>query len=83
VWGVFQVIEDRVLGVKPLSFADDIGLLTQACLVDEACQKLQHAGEVAIKWGTANGVQFDPGKTEAALFTRQRGQILKDQVQRA
>jgi hypothetical protein len=28
VWGVFQAIEDRVPGVKPLSFADDIGLLT-------------------------------------------------------
>ena len=81
--GVFQAIEDRVPGVKPLSFADDIGLLTQASSVDEACQKLQLAGEVAIEWGTTNGVQFDPGKTEAALFTRQRGRILKDQVQRA
>jgi ribonuclease HI len=83
VRGVFQAIEDRVPGVKPLSFADDIGLLTQASSVDEACQKLQLAGEVAIEWGATNGVQFDPGKTEAALFTRQRGRILKDQVQRA
>jgi hypothetical protein len=78
---VFQAIEDRVPGVKPLSFADDIGLLTQASSVDEACQKLQLAGEIAIEWGAANGVQFDPGKTEAALFTRQRGKILKDQIQ--
>jgi hypothetical protein len=49
VWGVFQAIKDRILGVKALSFADNIGLLTQASLVDEACQKLQLAGEVAIK----------------------------------
>jgi hypothetical protein len=49
VQGVFQAIEDRVLGVKPLSFADNIGLLTQAYLVDKACQKLQLTGEVAIK----------------------------------
>jgi ribonuclease HI len=83
VRGVFQAIEDRVPGVRPLSFADDIGLLSQASSVDEVCQKLQLAGEVAIEWGTANGVQFDPGKTEAALFTRQRGRILQDQVKRA
>jgi hypothetical protein len=51
--------------------------------VDEVCRKLQLAGEVAIEWGAANGVQFNPGKTEAALFTRQRGRILQDQVQRA
>ena len=83
VRGVFQAIETRVPGVRPLSFADDIGLLTQASSVDEVCQKLQLAGEVAIEWGAANGVQFDPGKTEAALFTRQRGRILQDQVRRA
>jgi hypothetical protein len=52
----FQAIKDRVPGVKPLSFANNIGLLTQACSVDEACQKLQLAGEVAIKWGAVNGV---------------------------
>jgi ribonuclease HI len=83
VRGVFQAIETRVPGVKTLSFADDIGLLTRANSVDEACQQLQLAGEVAIEWGAANGVQFDPEKTEAALFTRQRGRILRDQVQRA
>jgi hypothetical protein len=56
VQGVFQAIEDRVPGVKALSFANNIGLLTQASLVDKACQKLQLVGEVAIEWGTTNRV---------------------------
>jgi ribonuclease HI len=81
--GVFEAIEARVSGVRPLSFADDIGLLTQASSIEQACRQLQQAGEVAIEWGAANGVQFDPEKTEAALFTRKKGRDLKDRFQRA
>jgi hypothetical protein len=81
--GVFEAIETSVPGVRPLSFADDIGLITKASSVDRVCRQLQLAGEVAIAWGNANAVQFDPKKTEAALFTRKRGQALRDQVQRA
>jgi ribonuclease HI len=80
---VFEAIEARVPGVRPLSFADDIGLLAQGSSVDQVCRQLQLAGEVAIEWGGADGVQLDPDKSEAALFTRQRGRDLRDQVQRA
>jgi hypothetical protein len=34
-------------------------------------------------WGQANGVKFDPAKTEAALFTRKTGRVLHDQIRRA
>ena len=81
--GVFKAIEARVPGIRPLSFADDIGLIAQGSSVGQVCAHLQLAGEVAIEWGSANGVQFDPEKTEAILFTRRKGQSLREQVQRA
>jgi hypothetical protein len=65
-------IENTVPGVRGLSFMDDQGLVTAANSVKEACKTLQHAAKVAIEWGVENGVQFDPNKTEAAFFTRQR-----------
>jgi ribonuclease HI len=83
VRGVFKAIEAKVPGVRPLSFADDMGLIAQGSSVDQVCRQLQLAGEVAIEWGGTNGVQFDPEKTEATLFTRKKGRSLRDQVQRA
>ena len=38
--GVFEAIEARVSGVRPLSFTDNIGLLTQASLIKQACRQL-------------------------------------------
>ena len=80
---VFHVIEEAVPGMGPLSFADDIGLVAAAGSVDQVCEKLQKAGEVAIQWGHENAVQFDAEKTEAMLFTRKRGRELREQTERA
>ena len=71
--GVFEAIEAAVPGVKALSFSDDVGIVAPAISVDQACKKLQRAGEAAIAWGRTNAVQFDTEKTEAMLFTRKRG----------
>jgi hypothetical protein len=81
--GVFEAMERAVPEVRPLSFADDIGLLAPGCSVQEACNKLQEAAKIAIEWGLSNLVQFEAEKTEAVLFTRKRGQELRDQIQRA
>lgn len=81
--GVFQAIEATVPGVSTLSFTDDIGIMARGSSVQDACESLQQAGEAAIQWGLINGVQFDPGKTEAGLFTRQRGRRLQAQIDRA
>ena len=70
IQGVFGAIETAVPGVQTISFTDDIGILARDTSVQGACESLQKAGEVSIKWGLENGVQFDPGKTEAGLFTR-------------
>ena len=76
-------IETAVPGVRGLSFVDDQGLVTAASSVKEACRTLQHAAKVAIDWGVENGVQFDPGKTEAAFFTRMRKDRYRRQIRGA
>lgn len=81
--GIFEEIERKIPGIKILSFADDIGLVTLGNSVNEVCEQLQRAGQVAIAWGQDNAVQFDAEKTEAALFTKKRGQQLNDQIRRA
>ncbi|KAL2012391.1 hypothetical protein VTN00DRAFT_5109 [Thermoascus crustaceus] len=81
--GIFEAVEAAVPGIRALSFADDIGLIASGTSVEQICKQLQQAGETAIAWGQANAVQFDEKKTEAVLFTRKRGQELRNQVQRA
>ena len=81
--GVFDVIERSVPGVRPISFADDMGLLAPGRSVEDVCRKLQEAARIAIEWGQSNLVQFEAEKTEAVLFTRKRGRDLRDQTERA
>uniref|UniRef100_A0A093V4Z1 Putative RNA-directed DNA polymerase from transposon X-element n=1 Tax=Talaromyces marneffei PM1 TaxID=1077442 RepID=A0A093V4Z1_TALMA len=76
-------IESAVPEVRGLSFVDDQGLVTAASSIREACKTLQHAAKVAIKWGVENGVQFDPSKTEAAFFTRQRESLFRRNIREA
>jgi hypothetical protein len=81
--GVFEAIEAAVPGVKALSFSDDVGIVAPASSVDQACEKLQRAGEAAIAWSRTKAVQFDTEKTETMLFTRKRGRQLREQVKQA
>lgn len=76
-------IEDAVPGVRGLSFMDDQGLITAARSVQEACETLQRAAEVAIDWGLENGVRFDPEKTEAAFFCRHRSDRYRRSLRQA
>ena len=80
---IFDTIEEAVPEIQLLSFADDIGLLAPGYSVQEVCEKLQRAPQVAIDWGEKNFVQCEAKKTEAVLFTRKRGQELRSQIQRA
>ena len=50
---------------------DDIGWWAEG-KDDEAVAKLSQAATVSIDRGSQNGVAFDHGKTEAALFSRRR-----------
>lgn len=81
--GVFRAIEAAVPGIRGLSFVDDIGLLIAGRSVAQVATYLEQAGNAAITWGRQNAVEFDAEKTEAVLFTRQRGRLLREQVQSA
>ena len=81
--GVFQAIEDLVPGIKPLSYADDLGSLAQGNSVSGVCRQLERAAAAAIQWGHANGVQFNPSKTEAVLFARSTGREFRKKVRLA
>ena len=83
VRGLAAAIEAAIPGVRGLSFVDDQGLVTAASSISEACRILQRAAKVAVDWGVENGVQFDPGKTEAAFFTRQHKDRFMRSVRRA
>ena len=48
---VFKVIKAAVPEVRALFFSDNIGIVASASSVDQACEKLQRAGEAAIVWG--------------------------------
>jgi len=70
--GIFDVMEQAATGISRLSFVDDIGWLVEGNGEEEVAAKLSEAAAAAMEWGRNNGVAFDPGKTEAAMFWRKR-----------
>jgi len=58
--------------VSGLSFVDDIGWWAEGKNAAEVADKLSLAAAAAIEWGGKNGVAFDHGKTEAAIFWRKK-----------
>ena len=81
---VYQYINNisiTYIDKSALSYADDLGLLAQGNSVSEVCLQLEAAAKTAIDWGHANGVQFNPRKTEATLFFWITGRKLQKQIQ--
>jgi hypothetical protein len=70
--GIFDVVERAVPGIKGLSFADDIAWWARGKNEEEVATKLAEAAAVSLDWAKDNGVAFDHGKTEAALFRKSR-----------
>lgn len=65
--GVQRAISEQV-GVDPIAFSDDLGMVTCGSSVAEVCERLEHAGRVATEWGAANGVRFDVAKTKGSCI---------------
>ena len=73
VSGIHQAGEGGGLArVRSLSFADDVTWIAHGSSVREVRVKLEGAARRAIAWGYDNGVTFEPAKTEAILFSRNR-----------
>jgi hypothetical protein len=62
---------------------DDIGLLASGNSIQEVSEILERAGKETISWGIANNVSFKVNKTEAVLFTKKKGRILRQSLSRA
>jgi len=65
-------VEKTAPGISGLSFVDDIGWWAVGRNDGEVAARLSEAAAAAMEWGRNNGVAFDQGKTEAAMFWRKR-----------
>jgi len=73
--GIFDAVEAAVPGIRGLFFVDDISWWAEGKDDEEVAAKLSEAAAAAIEWAAGNGVAFDPGKTEAALFHKKRSTV--------
>jgi ribonuclease HI len=55
---------------RRFGYADDIGLLAVSTDLQENCNTLQRDLQEALDWGQAEGITFDPKKSELIHFTR-------------
>ena len=79
--GIFDEVERTAAGVRELSFVDDIGWWVEGKNAEEVAGKLSLAAAVAIEWAGKNGVAFDHGKTEAAIFWRKKRKGIQTEAQ--
>jgi len=70
--GIFDEVEAAVPGIRGLSFVDDIGWWADGADDEAVAANLSRAAEAAISWAEKNGVDFDQGKTEAAIFRKKK-----------
>jgi hypothetical protein len=66
--GIFDKVDRTVPGVKGLSFTDDIARWAKGKDGKEVAAKLTEAAAVSLDCAKNNGMAFDHGKNEAALF---------------
>jgi hypothetical protein len=68
-------VERAVPGIKGLSFTDDIAWWAKGKDEEEVAAKLAEVAAASLDWSRDNGVAFDHGKTEAALFWKSRAAL--------
>ena len=79
--GIFDAVEKAAPGISGLSFVNDIGWCAKGRNDGEVAEKLSEGAAAAMEWGRNNGVAFNQGKTEAAMFWRKKkGMEAKDKV---
>ncbi|POS86205.1 hypothetical protein EPUL_001674 [Erysiphe pulchra] len=58
--------------LKKFCYADDVAILVTKNSLSENCQELSNTLAETIKWGQAEGITFDPNKSELQHFSRCR-----------
>ena len=56
--------------VRRFGYADDIAILAISKDLQDNCNNLQADAQEALDWGQAEGITFDPKKSELIHFTR-------------
>ena len=80
--GVFQAVEEVVLGVSSLSFIDNLGFIAEGGSAKEVATTLEKVAAAVIEWGLQNAVSYNIDKIEAVLFTKAKPARLRDIIQR-
>jgi len=70
--GIFDEVEATCPGVRALSFVGDVAWWAGGKTEEEVAHSLEKAAAAALMWAANNGIAFDQGKTEAALFRRKQ-----------
>jgi len=65
-------VETAIPGVQGLSFVDDISWWAEGANATEVAAKLSGAVTASMGWAAENGVAFDHGKMEVALFQKNK-----------
>jgi hypothetical protein len=70
--GIFEEIEEEVMGATGLSFVDEISWLATGKDVIEITKLLEACGKAAKTLAAKNAVEFDMIKTEPVIFTKKK-----------
>jgi len=70
--GIFEKVEAAVRGIRGLSFVDNISWWVDGTDSTAVAAKLSVVAAASIEWAAENGVAFDYGKMEAALFHKKQ-----------
>ena len=69
---LFKNLETRFLGLRTLSYIDDIALVVESKSTKANLKSLEDIAPDAINWASRNAVEFDHTKSELIHFTRTR-----------
>ncbi len=61
---------------KVLGYADDILIYTEGICPVTMGESLQSSLDFVLRWGTQNGLTFNPAKTNIVLFTKRKKQTM-------
>jgi len=68
-------VQEKVSGIEGLSFKDNVGWMATGSDIRQVVRKLESCARESIDWAVKRELEFNSGKTGAALFTCRRGHI--------
>jgi len=79
--GLFGHVEERVPGIKALSFVDDVAWTAEGANEEDTSERLEQAASAAQEWGEANAVTFDTERRKQSCSADGRNVRLQRGIQ--